>query len=304
MKKRIIWLTLLFIVVFFASALITIHLTGSAPMRLLKVEWYGNIYQDLPYENENGHCYDLYIPDDLQGTSQNLILYIHGGSFNSGAKEDGDAWCTFYASKGYITATLDYSLYGVHDNANLHTMSDQVIACVSAIQKQCEELGYSLQRMAVCGVSAGGTLAMNYAYKCADASAVPVAFVFQLAGPTEFTPADWGLLKQVNGWEDDAAFVRNMTGEDFFHADWIKAICEISPARQVNKNSVPTLLGYGLRDHVVPANQKDILLKALEYHQVPHDYVAFPNSNHGMYADLGRLQDFIELSMMYCELYF
>ena len=95
-----------------------------------------------------------------------------------------------------------------------------------------------------------------------------------------------------------------MTGEDFFHADWIKAICEISPARQVNKNSVPTLLGYGLRDHVVPANQKDILLKALEYHQVPHDYVAFPNSNHGMYADLGRLQDFIELSMMYCELYF
>lgn len=304
MKKRIGWLTLLFIVVFFASMLITIQLTGSAPMRLLEADWHGSIYQDLPYENENGHCYDLYIPDDLQGISQNLILYIHGGSFNSGTKEDGDAWCKFYGSKGYITATLDYSLHGVHDDANLHTMNDQVKACVSAIQKQCDALGYSLESMAVYGVSAGGTLAMNYAYKCTDTSAVPVAFVFQLAGPTEFTPSDWDLLKRVNKWEDDAAFVRHMTGVDTTKEKWTEQIRDISPARQINESSVPTLLGYGLRDHVVPANQKDILLKALEDYGVPHDYLVFPNSNHGMYADLDRLQAFIYLSLLYCEQYF
>lgn len=306
MKKStsIILLSVLFVVVFIASALITIQLTGSAPMRLLNVEWYGDIYQDLPYENENGHCYDMYVPDDLQGVSQNLILFIHGGSFNSGAKEDGDAWCKFYGSKGYITATLDYSLHGVHDNADLHTMNDQVKSCVTAIEKQCREFGYSLESMAVCGVSAGGTLAMNYAYKCAETSAVPIAFVFQLAGPTDFTPADWGLLKKVNGWENDAAFVCHMTGIATTAEDWTEQIREISPAGQISENSVPTLLGYGLRDHVVPANQKDMLLKALEEHQVPHNYVAFPNSNHGMYADLDQLQIFIDLSLSYCEKYF
>ena len=304
MKKRIIWLTLLFIVVFFTSALITIRLTGSAPMRLLKVDWHGSIYKDQPYKNENGHCYDLYIPDDLQGATQNLILYIHGGSFNSGAKEDGDAWCKFYGSKGYITATLDYSLHGVNDDTNLHTMNDQAKACVSAIQKQCEELGYSLESMAVCGVSAGGTLAMNYAYKCEKTSAVPVAFVFQLAGPTEFTPSDWDLLKRVNNWEDDAAFIRHMTGAAATATEWDELVCEISPALQITESSVPTLLGYGLKDHVVPQNQKEILLKALADNCVPYDYVAFPNSNHGMYADMEQLQEFIDLSLLYCERYF
>ena len=132
MRKRIILLAFLFLVVFLVSAVVMINLTGSAPMRLLKVEWDGEIYHDLPYENGNGHCYDLYIPDNPQPY---LILYIHGGSFNSGAKEDGDAWCKFYAAHGYIVATLDYSLHGVQEDANLHTMNDQVEACADKILK-------------------------------------------------------------------------------------------------------------------------------------------------------------------------
>lgn len=301
MKKRILLLTLLFCVVFVASAVVTINLTGSAPMRLLEVEWNGVVYRDLPYENGNGHCYDLYIPENPQPY---LILYIHGGSFNSGAKEDGDAWCKFYASHGYITATLDYSLHGVHEDANLHTMNDQVGACVNATQLKCAELGYDLKNMAVCGVSAGGTLAMNYAYTCAESSAVPVAFVFQLAAPLEFTPADWSLLKQVNKWETDADFVRCMTGLDILETEYASAISAISPACQITENSVPTLLGYGLKDHVIPPNQRTILLESLEEHGVPHDYLEFPKSNHGMYADLDILQEFIDLSLAYCDMYF
>ena len=71
----------------------------------------GAVCGKLPYKNDNGHKYDLYIPAGLQSEEdQYLILFIHGGSFNSGAKEDGDAWCKFYATKGYITATADYTL--------------------------------------------------------------------------------------------------------------------------------------------------------------------------------------------------
>lgn len=45
-------------------------------------------------------------------------------------------------------------------------------------------------------------------------------------------------------------------------------------SNQVIKNPVPTLCGYGLKDHLVP-----------------HDYLPFPNSNHGMYADHDVMQD-------------
>ena len=133
----------------------------------MKVEWNdstGKTYSDLPYENEHNFCYDLYIPNDLTPNEpQYLILYIHGGSFNSGAKEDGASFCEYYADKGYITATLDYSLQTKVENASLHVMNTEIGNCVDAIAKKCAEMEYSLYGMATCGVSAGGTLAMNYA---------------------------------------------------------------------------------------------------------------------------------------------
>lgn len=81
-----------FVVVFFLSAMIRIRQLGSAPMKLLAVDWdesVGTIYKELEYENAYGHKYDLYVPQGLNNEEdQYLIVYIHGGSFNSGAKEE------------------------------------------------------------------------------------------------------------------------------------------------------------------------------------------------------------------------
>ena len=84
----------IFVLVFLASALTRIFLLGSAPERLVKSlgqDLTCAVFSDQNYENENGNQYDLYIPAGLDRTQdQNLILYIHGGSFNSGSKADGE----------------------------------------------------------------------------------------------------------------------------------------------------------------------------------------------------------------------
>ncbi len=315
MKKRarIILLSVLFITVFIISALISIKMTGSAPNRLLTVEWnnsVGTIYHNLDYENSNGHCYDLYIPDGLeQDKDQYLILFIHGGSFNSGAKEDGDAWCKYYADKGYITATIDYTLQNHGVKADLNLVNEEIRNCVFAISEKCSEFGYNLSGMAPCGVSAGGTLAMNYAYTCADTSTVPVKFVFQLAAPASFEPEYWDILKKINKLDTDIEFIEMMTGmsiteEMFTSGIYEQYIERISPTHLVSQNSVPTLLGYGLKDHLVPAQLKYFLIDALEQNGVAYDYIEFPNSNHGMYADPDKLQEFLDLSLRYCSNYF
>ncbi len=312
MKKPIIitLYLLLFVIVFMVSALISINLAGSAPQKLLQVDYNGVIHADLPYENIYGHTYDLYIPDCVDKSKpQNLILYIHGGSFNSGAKEDGDAWCKFYASHGYITATLDYTLQNQGVPADLNVMNAEIQACISAIRDHCQTLGLSIDGMATCGVSAGGTLAMNYAYRCAETSAIPVKFVFQLAGPADFEPSDWGILIKVNKWAGEKEFAEQMTGQHFTpeqmaSGDYEKYVDEISPARLLTESSVPTLCGYGLKDHLVPHSSRESLIMALADHCVPHKYLPFPNSNHGMYADLDVMQEFIACSLEYCELYF
>ena len=306
MKKRtkIVLYIAVFVIVFVGSALVRIVLLGSAPERLIHVKWndsVGTVYANQKYENANGHKYDLYIPSGLdEKQSQYLILFIHGGSFNSGAKEDGDAWCKYYATKGYITATVDYTLQAHGQEASIYLMNSEIESAVKAIKEQAEALGYRIAGMAPCGVSAGGTLAMNLAYN--GNSEIPVKFVFQLAAPTYFDPSEWSLLMRVDKLKTEDEFCAMMTGKTM--TDYSREIQKISPACIVSADSVPSLIGYGLIDHCVPLSQKYYLIKAYDKYRVPYDYIEFPKSNHGMYNDPDKLRLFLDKSLEYADRYF
>ena len=279
-------------------------LLGSAPERLIKVEWdesVGEIYSNLDYENDNGNQYDLYIPSGLDKLeNQYLILFIHGGSFNSGSKEDGESWCKYYATKGYITASVDYTSQNQGKDASIYLMNEEIENAVKAIKQKTEELGYHIAGMAPCGVSAGGTLAMNLAYN--GNSAIPVKFVFQLAAPTYFAPSEWSLLMKVDRLDSEEKFCKMMTGKEL--EDYDTEIQNISPACIVNEDSVPSLIGYGLIDHCVPLSQKYYLIEVYDRDNVMYDYIEFPKSNHGMYNDLDKLQEFLDKSLEYAKVYF
>ena len=303
-KTKILIYVITFIVVFLISALIRIMLLGSAPERLIKVEWdesVGEIYSNLDYENDNGNQYDLYIPSGLdKSENQYLILFIHGGSFNSGSKEDGESWCKYYATKWYITASVDYTLQNQGKDASIYLMNEEIENAVKAIKQKTEELGYHIAGMAPCGVSAGGTLAMNLAYN--GNSAIPVKFVFQLAAPTYFAPSEWSLLMKVDRLDSEEEFCKMMTGKEL--EDYDTEIQNISPACIVNEDSVPSLIGYGLIDHCVPLSQKYYLIEVYDRDNVMYDYIEFPKSNHGMYNDLDKLQEFLDKSLEYARVYF
>lgn len=303
-KTKILIYVITFIVVFLISALIRIMLLGSAPERLIKVEWdesIGEIYSNLDYENDNGNQYDLYIPSGLDKLeNQYLILFIHGGSFNSGSKEDGESWCKYYATKWYITASVDYTLQNQGKDASIYLMNEEIENAVTAIKQKTEELGYHIAGMAPCGVSAGGTLAMNLAYN--GNSAIPVKFVFQLAAPTYFAPSEWSLLMKVDRLDSEEKFCKMMTGKEL--EDYDTEIQNISPACIVNEDSVPSLIRYGLIDHCVPLSQKYYLIEVYDRDNVMYDYIEFPKSNHGMYNDLDKLQEFLDKSLEYARVYF
>ena len=100
-----------------------------------------------------------------------------------------------------------------------------------------------------------------------------------------------------------------MTGVDItekvIHSGEYKQYVDmISPARLVSENSVPTLMGYGLKDHLVPGKLKYKLVSALEENGVQYDYFEFPHCNHGMYRDLNILEQFLKQSLVYCKTYF
>lgn len=107
---------------------------------------------------------------------------------------------------------------------------------------------------------------------------------------------------RVDKLDSEEAFYRMMTGKELDYYD--TEIEKISPACIVNENSVPSLIGYGLIDHCVPSSQKYYLMDSYDKNHVVYDYIEFPKSNHGMYNDLDKLQEFLDKSLCYAETYF
>ena len=73
----------------------------------------GNLNEGKDYEKTERNIYDLYIPKyacDNIDKKHGVILFIHGGAWISGNKEELNFLAIRYAKMGYITATMSYTL--------------------------------------------------------------------------------------------------------------------------------------------------------------------------------------------------
>ncbi|HUD40775.1 MAG TPA: alpha/beta hydrolase [Dokdonella sp.] len=261
-----------------------------------KVDWneaMGTVETDIAYGSGPLHKFDLYLPADRVRATK-LVVYIHAGGFTGGDKADDEDIAKYFASKGYVAATLNYSLRRDANDVNVKTMSDEVRRGVAAIVEAARSRGYLVDAMAIGGGSAGGTLAMIYAYRDAERAPVPVKAVISLVGPASFDPRGWF------GIEDDfasdesaasgAAFVSIMTGEQVTvemmrSGQYQDVLKPITPTGLLTPGAPPTLVAFGALDKVAPFAASTGLLQALDRQDIPHDALVFPNSGHALNRD-------------------
>lgn len=304
----IIFCALSFIVVFSVSTIASLVIAMNNNRNTIAVEWSetaGREYRNLRYGNEDGCEYDLYLPKTNSSNKQALVLYIHGGSFTSGDKSEGEPWCKYYASQGYVAATANYPLHSDGSPSDINKMNVCIKDCVDSITATCNRLGYHLTEMAVTGASAGGCLAMLYAYSMADHSALPVRFVFQQSAPTSFHPELWGIT-------DDSLIIEfasmmsgiAITDSMIQQGAHTTLLDNISPASRITPSSPPTICAYGLNDNIVPKNQKHILFDSLKAKHIPCIYIEFPHSGHALANDPDSMAVYVKNADMFCNKYF
>ncbi|MDE6281915.1 MAG: alpha/beta hydrolase, partial [Oscillospiraceae bacterium] len=227
----------------------------------IQVTWDGSvgyILSDLSYGSGEKNTYDLYIPAEMpQGQPCSLVLLIHGGGFTGGDKADDSAWCKYFASKGLLCASINYTLASEENNAALPLMFQETAQAVEAIYEKAEAMGFPITEMAATGSSAGGTLALMYAYHQPEDAPIPIKFVFEQTGPASFEPELWGNTTD----EGKAAFITVMSGQSVTaemvaRGEAQRYIDAISPAAQVGPGTVPTLMAYGPKDKIVPPQLK------------------------------------------------
>lgn len=180
-----------FIVTFVTSIVIKISYK-SPEMQQYSVQWsdeIGTVRTDLTYGEKPANEFDLYLPVDDSKESYGLVVYLHAGGFTSGDKTDDKEILQWLCSKGYVAAGINYTLRDdAHPEASVLSQSNEIKESIPFVIEEARKLGYNIDRMATAGGSAGGCLALIYAYRDASSSPVPVMMAFEGVGPTSFIP--------------------------------------------------------------------------------------------------------------------
>lgn len=113
---------------------------------------------------------DIYSPLDDTLKKRPIIVFIHGGGFYIGDKATTSfvEWCRYFASLGYLTASINYRIgfkpmnYSV-ERAGYRAVQDAHAAIRYLVQHQ-EILAIDTSLIFVAGSSAGGITSLNLAF--------------------------------------------------------------------------------------------------------------------------------------------
>jgi|GEM_PF-136717 acetyl esterase/lipase len=253
----------------------------------------GTRLTDLPYGDGEAQKFDLYLPADSSRRNYGLVVYLHPGGFTSGDKSGDEQTLAWLCSKGYVAAGINYTLFSEeHPEANVRTQSDEIKAAMPCVVQAAEQAGFHVNKMAVAGGSAGGCLALIYAYRDAGTSPVPVTMVFEAVGPSSFYPEDWSNygFDQPGAEEAAAGLFSTMCGtkitpDMFGTAAYDEAVKPVSALLWVSDQTVPTVMAYGKYDTMQPFAASVRLDAALTEHGVRHEYLVAEHSGHGLQND-------------------
>jgi len=234
--------------------------------------------KDIEYGNvgERRLLLNLYSPQNLENPAPGLI-FIHGGGWTSGDRNDYKYYTVRFAKRGYVVATISYRFA---QEAGFPGCVEDTKCAVRWMRANAAELKVDPDKIAVIGGSAGGYLALMAGYT-ADRPELEgqggwpgvsskVAAVVDLYGPVDLTvdyarehPTITGFLK------------KSYTGNPELYT-------LASPIAHVTPNSPPTLIFQGSIDHLVPVKQSDALALKLIENGVPYWYDCLYGMPHTM----------------------
>ncbi|MBX2816931.1 MAG: alpha/beta hydrolase [Saprospiraceae bacterium] len=238
-------------------------------------------HQDVVYQQlgDKSLMLDVYQPTWLEETAP-LLVFIHGGSWKSGKRDDYRRYLVDYAAKGYVTATISYRL---SQEATFPAAYHDVVCGIRWLIDHALEYGADPMRVAIIGGSAGGHLAMLAGYTQADSirsgpCLLPgkgsIRSIVNLYGPCDLR-TDFAI-----GHPSVIQFAGAPYGTDT--DDLYQSM---SPLTYVSNDDPPSLIFHGTIDDIVPVSQSDTLANALQKAGVPVDYHRLDGWPHTM--DLG-----------------
>lgn len=285
------------IIVFFSSLF-------GVPLNDGSVENDGYTYKNLQYGHHERQVVDLYLPKNSDG-EVGLILFIHGGGWKAGSKEEYVNTAPSYVEKyGCAVAALNYRY--VSEVYDLYDLLDDIENCLDRVKEKAQEKGINLTGVLLTGGSAGGHLSMLYAYARKDTSPIEPKAVISNSGPADLTDENLYHCNPLDSEEEIASLLSQACGKRFRYKNRAKAydaLMAVSPVAYVDADTVPTVINHGMKDTVVPFSIALTIVSKFEECGVKHDFNIYPNSYHGLESDPENAQIANELFTEYVLTY-
>ncbi len=244
------------------------------------------ILRDLPYteaSKDPEQQLDLYLPQIKYSSKLPLVVWIHGGGWKAGDKNDTPAF--EMANRGYAVASLNYRL------SQHAVFPAQIYDCKAAIRwlrAHGEDYNMNVSRIGVWGASAGGHLAAllgvsNGVSQLEGDLGNPkqsssVQAVCDFCGPVDLPAFNQQVM---------APMYRQFKAEDLVNEllggtpEQKKELAvEASPINFISKDDPPFMVVHSTEDPIVPFEQSDKFVQKLKEAGVSVTFIKVEGNNH------------------------
>ncbi|MGA2295944.1 MAG: T9SS type A sorting domain-containing protein [FCB group bacterium] len=243
---------------------------------------------------------DVYQPAGDTTSKRPLVIWVHGGGFVGGVRNDSLmlGFCTDFSQRGYITSSIDYRLGGdLTDFTQLQKEATEAIlrsvqdakAAVRFFRKNASEYKIDTSLIIIAGTSAGGFTAVHTAYW--DENEIPSNIDTATIGNIEGSSGNPGYSSKVQG-------VVNCWGA-ILDTNWIKAGNQpIVSVHGTADDVVP--YDYGLSEGILPSYGSAAITRRAEGLDIPCALRPFIGAGHTL---AGGTNDEVALKLDTADLF-
>ena len=266
-------------------------------------------YANIPYGAHPLQTMDIHIPEGTAEAHYPVVLTVHGGEWTGGDKSADEHYTATILASGCIHVSINYRL--LHDGIPEDTetpyevMLDDIASAFAFLSQNAETYQVDTGKAGIAGYSAGGYLALLYAYTRADPP-IPIHFVISEAGSANFldpkTFSEDGETWLHSSHNDHGeievwplmpkdyrlSLIGAIVGTDYGDPGWEEAWKKASPVYVVTSASPATYLFYGTHDPIVPMSHAELLERN---HLDCHLYEIL-NATHEIHRDPTDLENF------------
>lgn len=238
-------------------------------------------------ETESGPLkLDLYMPKRKLSSKIPVLVYFHGGSWNSGSKRLNNSDMQIFnvfLEEGFALVSVDYRLTNEKNKYPVH-LNDGADA-IRWILQNAETYGLNKKKINLIGASAGAQIASILGMSGGqfgdnkDPAEFKIRSIVDLCGPKDLT--------DLSDFPPDGRKYIEKILLEYFGEPMDKMEDQYrlaSPIFQINKKSPPIFMAHGKLDEIIPYQQAEKFYQKAKSVHANVTYVLVENVNHEFQA--------------------